>query len=537
MSDLEEDLLALAGAGSESESDNEALGNKRGSSPDKSQQESDYDIGDADEDDVDEEDDDYDIGDIPDEDEEEEEPSPYPLEGKYKNEKDKAELESMAEMERESILFERSQELQKYNERKLLAQRAKQNQAQQQRSSSRSQKVKESSRSVKSSKLSELKKQREKKSRRTRDDYDDEDEDEDEEEDDYDLGELEEDDYEPEFNNFGGEEVKWAESSKRKIAELSDINKIKTGHSVAEKFCFYPGFSSVIVGTFGKIRVNKHEHRMVRIEKVIHHKPYTLGSQKTDQQFVVSQPGKDKKNFNMSFFSDEPITESEFSKYNQYINDANEAGKRAALPTLREIEEKYQELKTFATKKLEGSQFDEFIRRRSMFNDTSVGANYVLKKSELTQKLQVAKDRHDTNAIRDYSERLRKLENHFQKSNKNKVSIGSNSDQFAKVNERNRKMNMKSVKEAELINTEKRRTGALDKTDPFRRLNTRSRVYYKEIQKEENEKAKADALETAQQVAENQEKEKQLLKAAKYRNLGEFDKLVSGIDFKFDIQI
>lgn len=37
MSDLEEDLLALAGAGSESESDNEPLSNKRSGTPDKSQ--------------------------------------------------------------------------------------------------------------------------------------------------------------------------------------------------------------------------------------------------------------------------------------------------------------------------------------------------------------------------------------------------------------------------------------------------------------------------------------------------------------------
>ncbi len=37
MSDLEEDLLALAGAGSESESDNEPLSNKRSGTPDKAQ--------------------------------------------------------------------------------------------------------------------------------------------------------------------------------------------------------------------------------------------------------------------------------------------------------------------------------------------------------------------------------------------------------------------------------------------------------------------------------------------------------------------
>lgn len=468
--------------------------------------------------------------------------NPYPLEGKYKNEKDRAELENMPEMQRESILFERSQELRKYNDKKLLAQRAKQNQAQKQRSSGRSQKVKESSRSVKSSKLSELKKQRERKNRRAnREDYDDEDEDEDEEEeeDPYDLGDEdeEEDSYEPDFNDFGGHDVKWAESSKRKAVEVKDINKIKTGHSIAEKYCFYPGFTTAMIGTFGRIAISKNEYRMVKIEKVIHAKPYRLGNLRTDQYFVVSQPGKDTKSFNMNYFSDDAISDAEFDKYNQYISDATASGKKASLPSLRDIDEKYQELRQFATKKLEGAAFEEFIRRRSLFNDTSVGANYVLKKSEFEQKLAMAKDRNDIRAIKDYSERLRKIENHFQKSNPNRVSAGSSSDQFAKLNEKNRKLNMKSVKEAELINTEKRRTGTTDKSDPFRRLTTKSRMYYQEIQKEENEKAKNDAIVAAQEKSENEAKEKQLLKQAKYRNLGEMDKLIASIDFKFDIKI
>lgn len=512
-------------------------------SVEEDEEEDDYDIGDVDEEEEEEEDD-YDMdevyGEDDDDDDDLKEPvNPYPLEGKYKNEKDRAELENMPEMQRESILFERSQELRKYNDKKLLAQRAKQNQAQKQRSSSRSQKVKESSRSVKSSKLSELKKQREKKNRRAnREDYEDEDDEDDEEEDPYDLGDDEDEDtYEPEFNDYGGSDVKWAESSKRKTVELSDINRIKTGHSIAEKFCFYPGFSTAIVGTFGRISVAKNDYRMVKIEKVIHAKPYTLGNIRTDQYFVVSQPGKDTKSFNMNYFSDEKISEAEFAKYNQYISDANAAGKRASLPSLRDLEDKYQELKQFASKKLEGTMFEEFIRRKSMFNDTSVGANYVLKKSEFEQKLQVAKDRSDFRAIKDYSERLRKLESHFQKSNPNRVAAGSSSDQFAKLNEKNRKLNMRSVKEAELINSEKRRTGTTDKSDPFRRLTTRSRMYYQEIQKEENEKAKNDAIVAAQEASEKEAKEKLLLKQAKYRNLGEMDRLISAIDFKFDITI
>ena len=56
---------------------------------------------------------------------------PYPLEGKYKDEADREALDNMDEMEREQILFERMQEMDKYRERKYLQERMKQQQQQQ----------------------------------------------------------------------------------------------------------------------------------------------------------------------------------------------------------------------------------------------------------------------------------------------------------------------------------------------------------------------------------------------------------------------
>ena len=52
---------------------------------------------------------------------------PYPLEGKYKDEADREALDNMDEMEREQILFERMQEMDKYRERKYLQERMNNN--------------------------------------------------------------------------------------------------------------------------------------------------------------------------------------------------------------------------------------------------------------------------------------------------------------------------------------------------------------------------------------------------------------------------
>ncbi|KAH3679439.1 hypothetical protein WICMUC_000984 [Wickerhamomyces mucosus] len=560
MSDLEEDLLALAAGGDfdsqEEESDNEALNSNRGKSSgaqrkkkkvlqvDDDEHMNDDDIddnGDEDgyefDDEDEEEDDDYDPEAVYVEDNVTfEESNPYPLEGKYKSEKDRLELEEMGDVERESILFERAQELQRFNERRLLAQRARQNEAQKHRSS-RSKKVKESAKSVKSSKLSELKRQRERKSKRERE-YDDESDEEAEEDDDYNLGdEDEEDNYEPDFTTHGGE-IEWAESTTKRVVGLNDINSIRTGHSIAEKYCFYPGFDEAMVGTFGKIRVSSTQHRMVKIDAVVRGKPYQLNDRsklKTDQYFTLSQPGKDRKNFPVTFLSDEPIKQSEFDKYNEYILDAQNAGKRASLPSTYEIDDKYRQLKSFSSQRLEGETFEVFMRAKSKFNQTaSTGTNILDRKLQLKTRLLEAQDRNDHAEVNQLAKKLAEVERKFQKVNTNKVTDNSIT---AKISEKNRRLNNVSIRQAELKNADKRKLATSLNSDPFARLTTKARMYYQDTKKSENDKAKDAALKSAEELARKEAEKQELLKASTYRKLGEIDKIISRIDFTFDFAI
>lgn len=552
MSDLEEDLLALAGgAGSDFEDDDfeSNNNNKRSASGATSQRKKKKVVQDDDEDDGydfedndDEEEDDYDPEggagyDENEEDEEEEEPNPYPLEGKYKNERDRQELSEMGDVERESILFERLQELERFNERRLLRQRARQNQSMKQRAASatsRSQKVKESAKSIKSHKLNELKRQREKKSRRDRDYDDDEDDYEDEVEDDYDLGDDYDDGYEPDFMGSGKNEVEWAESSKRRVVTLADINNVRIGHSMAEKYCFYPGFNDIMVGTYGRIRVSQNSHRMVKIEAVVKGKPYKLRSGlKTDQYFSLSQPGKDKKNFQMTFLSDDHIHTEEFDKYNTYIEDAQNQGKHVYPPTVSELDDKFRALKAFSAQGLVGETFNAFLRNKSKFNETNkTGTSILDKKLELKQRLEEALQRNDQAKIHDYNKRLDELEKSFQKVNGSKVSMDSIA---AKISEKNRRLNNTMIRKAEIRNNERKKQNVVSNADPFARLTTKARMYYQDTKKTEDEKAKDDALKALQ---EKQEKEKLLeTKSCTFKKLGAMNEFIKSIDFKFDVAI
>lgn len=126
MSDLDEDLLALAGADEEDEEEVLTTTNKRTKGSSNSQvKKRRIEVDSEDEEDDYNPDDGYEPVDVSDKEEEEEEENPFPLEGKYKDTADRDHLESLPEMERETILFERSQVMRKYQERKLFRERGR----------------------------------------------------------------------------------------------------------------------------------------------------------------------------------------------------------------------------------------------------------------------------------------------------------------------------------------------------------------------------------------------------------------------------
>lgn len=504
MSDLDEDLLALAGGDVSEDSDDYEMGGSAASDDDYDMEEG-FQGQDGEEDGG-----------------QDEEPNPYPLEGKYKDAGDREALLALPEMERESLLFERSQELQRFQERRLLAQRARQLAQQQKRTSSRTSKVKEvSKKAVKSSKLSELKKQRAKKSRRDAGDeegsgdesepgYDEDDED------DYDLGYADEDDY--------ADNVEWASASTRQTVGLDEINRIRTGHSICEKFCFYPGFSRAVIGTFGRLAVNSKEYRLVKIVNIIHGKVYRIGGVKTNQYLVASQPGKGKRPFNMNLFSDSPVSQDELAKYQDLLSDYNSSGGAEDMLSFREYEDKLAELNQFLAKKLVGADFQEYIKRRGMFNDVSgLGANIVLKKTELSQKLQVCKERGDAKGVEYYEKKLRALGSSA-KDKQNSVEEG----EFSKLNERNRKMNINNIRKAEIERKKELVSSSGDAANPFRRLNTRAKMYYQEAKGEENEKAKLEVVSKAQVEVQVE------IKSCEFKSVGGLDRFVSSVEYQFD---
>lgn len=569
MSDLEDDLLALAGGEDNTyESDEEITSSKR-----KPIVADDYNEDDEEDTVLSKrrrvesgDDDDYEPQQPQQGEEEEGEEfqeneliDPYPLEGKYKDEADREALDNMDEMEREQILFERMQEMDKYRERKYLQERMKQQQQQQQknvvgrieptRSSGRS---KTGLKPAKKDKLSELRKQRaqhsKRKSRREADyaegsedeeDEDDEEPEEEEEEDDDEEG-FEEDYY----DDYDGT-VAWGGPSKVKkkrsteLAKLEDINRIKVGRTILTQYCFHSGFEDTIVDTFGKINLGMDRstrqpiYRMVKIIDVKSRpeRAYKLGHSNFDIFLTVSQNKDQKKDFPMSIFSDSPINQDEFDRYLKELNKTDEM-----IEFLDDVNSKFDELTKFYSKGLTDKDINDMIARKQKIQEKKGNISMydaVNRKTNLLDRLKIAKQQGNLEKVQEIIEKLKDIDEILESQTSNQPTSKS-LNTMTLVNERNRKLNSTNIRKAEI---KFKSTAAQQQSDgdPFSRLKTATRMFYQDLINQENEKALKD-VNMQQMIDEKTENEAKIAKST-YRDLGEMDKLIKTIDFDFELAV
>lgn len=525
MSDSDDDLLELAGIGSDEESDYEPQlsKGKRGSSK-RTIEESDIEEGE------DEEDEDELDQLNPDDD-------PYPLEGKYKDEADKMQLMQMDEVSREGILYDRIQEKERFRERRFLALRARQSKVE-----SKTIQKGSSSKKLKTSKLSELKKQRERKSNKEthRDDddyYDDDRIDEEEYEDqdlkniggyDDDLGEDDEgyysDDYAPERRSRRSE----YDQSQYQDASLDDINnKIRSTRNTLAQFLYRDEFDECIPGTLVRVSVgpsrttNRPQYRMALVEEVRRGgKPYKLLGKLCNTYLKVSQ-GDSSTVVDVACLSNSPFTTEDFEMYKKRISTS----RNHSLPTVRYVEDKFLQLKNMATRTLTDVDINRMMARKQELAVHDMNTTERVRQlGRLREELQVALERGDSvlaNSLQDQIDRLSKFFKGTQ-----------NTSKLEQINIRNQKSNQEYIRKAEkkLVETKRKQLQNNDFSDPFSRLRTNPKVFYKSVDKTDENK------EQAEKDVKDVEDEKNQIKNSIFRREG-IDALIKNIDIDFDFEI
>lgn len=540
MSDLDDDLLALAGADSASEGEmlDVPLSTARGARKAAAKVASD--ASGAENDDDGAESDDYDpeagtqfAEDMASDDEQDAElVNPYPLEGKYKDEADRDLLMDMDEIEREQVLFERLQEMDRYNEKAYLQQRMRQQQGQ--KPTRLSTRVTDASGKAhhKLDKLSELRKQREQKSRRRTDgDFED---DEEEDDDDNLLQDAPAEDYDDEYSDnnvvWSAGKSKYRPKSFEK-ATCSDINKIRVGRSFLGKYLYYRDFAECVVHTFGKINVGTDRHtrapiyRAVQIEEVVHqpHKQYRMGDAKTDIYLQVSQNRTQTKEFPLNVFSDGDITPDEFERYVAELAKTSEE-----VPYVDDVNDKAEQLHALMNLGLSNKDIDEMVSKKQKLQKGIYAYDAVYQKSKVLDELKVARQENDQPKVRELLDKLRSLEQVLHKDNER--TSQSSSSGMAKVNERNRKLNQTNIRKAEVKLSILRKTADLVEGDPFSRLKTQTRIFYQDMVNEENQKALNDARANFDSMVAEKSEQAAQIASSTYRVLGNFDKLVALVE-------
>jgi len=473
----------------------------------------------------------------------EEDGNPYPLEGQYRDAADRARLDALPEIEREEILYERAQEMQRYEERRYLAQRRKQmvrpadSDDEDVPAAKRQRGTTGVTTGTKSS-LEALKSRRQQQKKRYEDsEYEESGSD----DDDSDTGgrrRVYDSDSEDEEIRRGFRGARTAEydddaSEAQQLASqpitLSDANKIRWGKSLFARFCLTPGFAEAVPGCFVRVNVGAGRngapvYRLCQIVRVVPHRRYRLNDQVVDAAVVASMAGSER-TLEFGICSDSPATPPEFDYWAEAMAKAD-----LTLPSRRRAQLVFNGVRQLGKRVLTSEEIDEMVRRRAELNGQR-GANAVLAKAELVHQREIAYDQGDTELVKEIDAKL-----NLRPSSGGNASTGDNAqDKLVRVNERNKRANVTSVRKAEVqAHTERRKAGATGQSDPFSRLRTTARVFYKSDAKPEADQSAAKA---AAELRESAKAAKQLQTADVSMPLGAVDDLIARIDIKLDIDI
>lgn len=406
----------------------------------------------------------------------------YPLEGKYKNEEDRSKLLAMSEIERESILYEREEEVAKLQEKLRLAQRLQEQQEReqlQQDVQSKRHKTRtgiSATESARSSHLSELKALREAKINKKRQSelkrkrvYDSD-------------SEYGEDDEEPKQEGADSEILYDSEEEERESRKLErkidykDADSVRIGRKHCAKYMFHPLFENTVVGCFVLIKIGENSqsghsvYRLCTVRNVVKlPKIYNVDGVNSNLGLECLH-GASSKVFEMSVISNESVDQALFDRWITAMNDD-----KMSIPSITRIQRKLQELIEMTKHVLTDEEISEMIKAKKSVN--RIPTNVAFEKTRLRQQINAANMNGDINLVSDLENQLATLVELTTDRNQSQKHL----ELLAKVNERNRRANNKEIRSAEIrMQQEQRKKQTLSQgitSDPFSRLKTAPRLF------------------------------------------------------------
>ncbi|KAI0356964.1 plus-3-domain-containing protein [Trametes cingulata] len=436
--DIDNELLALAG---------ESERKRKRSQPHSSSKRRKADTGDETESDAE----------LPESEEEETEANPYPLEGKYIDEADRARLMEMSEIDREAILAQRQEEMQRYTDKRQLDHLLKlqSGRGSADESVSKAAKRQHAVRGAtkeKSRKLDELKAKRKAKDEKKRTRTNSPKRDRSSSPMDMETSEDEED----------GQITKYDEEEERdrklygksnpddEPITLEDLERCRITRNQIAKFCMAPWFDDYIKGGWVRYLIgqenNQPVYRICEVTDVVVNsaKTYKVNDQTVNQELELKHGGSTRR-FAMDKVSNSPFEQREFDRLVKVYE-----AEKLKLPTKRQLEKKAAQIQRLANQPMTESDIAAMLARKQAILNTKQGpAHMAMERSRLNQARTLAFRRQDYAEVAAIDAQLAELGPAQREE--------SSSDILAKLNERNRKANQEAVRKAERAELERKR--------------------------------------------------------------------------------
>lgn len=403
----------------------------------------------------------------------------YPIDGKFMSAADKANIMSMPEIKREEILAERAQEVERDRQNRALKQLLKAREADSkqqdkkrkagaadldpdQRKTSRQRTKPGGGKAGESSSgFDNLKRARaEKNDRQRRRDEDRE----------RDKDRRPTQDHQSSREASAESEVEWDVPSKNKKSKspdhrdtepvtLHDIERTRVGRSRFAMVCFYPGFDEAITGCFVRISIGQDKetganiYRMALIKGFAEDRPYAMetanGKHFKTTQYVRAAHGSSVRNWPFITCSDSPFTEAEWNRYKQTC-----LVEGVPLPTKSKLSGKISDINDLVNRSWTEAELQEKLKKSGAL----INKYIPIERNRISNLIKEAKANGNTEKEEQYRKELAELDGpklaystSMQPSPKKNTNQGlSQQDRLAKLNHENRRKNAEEVRKAQI---------------------------------------------------------------------------------------
>ncbi|KAJ5377425.1 uncharacterized protein N7496_004834 [Penicillium cataractarum] len=275
-------------------------------------------------------------------------------------------------------------------------------------------------------------------------------------------------------------------------AELRDIQRARVGRSNFAQVCFYPGFEDAITGCYARVNIGPNhetglnEYRLCLIQGFNTGKSYAMEA-KNGRPFITDQyaklaHGKAVRDFPFIACSDSSFTEAEYNRYRKTL-----AVEDCKMATQSKLASKVADINRLINHVFTPEEMSRKLRRQGVLDEDT----NILRRADLERDIKLARASSD-------EEKAEKLQKELDEIVNPKLSWGtslikpqsgsekklSEAERVHQINLRNQKLNYENVRRAQLEERKAARKSAAAVArgeaapDPFMRVRTVAKTHH-----------------------------------------------------------